>query len=238
MNKYFKYSGLELDFFEKAINWKSYYLKLCRNLFKHNYDVLEIGAGIGGISKVFIPSIRFSSWTLIEPDKNNFQRLTKNLNFTRNLKVNALNLSIEDYENDSHKFDLILLADVIEHIKDDKKTLNKLFKKLKPTGILIIFVPACQFLYSPFDKQIGHFRRYSIQSLEKLLPSDSKVIEKKYIDSIGFFASLVNKLFLKSPNPSIKQVLFWDRVWVPLSRFFDRLLFFKFGKNIYLAVSK
>ena len=78
----------------------------------------------------------------------------------------------------------------------------------------------------------------TIETLEKVLPLNSKVIDKKYIDSIGFFASLVNKLFLKSPNPSIKQVLFWHRVLVPLSRFFDKLLFFKFGKNIYLAVSK
>ena len=238
MNKLFKYSGLELDFFEKAINWKLYYLQLCRSLFKNNFDVLEIGAGIGAISKVFIPSTKFSSWTLIEPDKSNFERLINNLNFLRNSKVKALNLSIEDYENDPNKFDLILLADVIEHIEDDKKTLNKLFDKLKPSGILIIFVPACQFLYSPFDNQIGHFRRYSIQSLEKLLPLNSKVIDKKYIDSVGFFASLVNKLFLKSPNPNLKQVLFWDRVLVPLSRFFDRLFFFKFGKNIYLSVSK
>ena len=159
MKKYFKYSGLELEFFEKALNWKSYYFELCRNLFNYNFDVLEVGAGIGGISKVFIPSTRFSSWTMIEPDKNNFQYILKNLNFPENLKVNKLNLSIEDYKTDPKKFDLILLADVIEHIKDDKKTLNKLFKKLNPSGKLIIFVPACQFLYSAFDKQIGHFRR-------------------------------------------------------------------------------
>lgn len=238
MKTQFEYSGLELDFFEKAINWKSYYLKLCCNLFKKNHDILEIGAGIGGISKVFIPALEFSSWTLVEPDKNNFQKLIRNINFLKRNQVNALNLRIEEFENDSNCYDLILLADVIEHIQEDKNALEKLFSKLKADGKLIIFVPACQYLYSPFDKQIGHFRRYSMKSLEKILPPNSKVTEKKYIDSIGFFASLFNKLILKSSNPTIKQVLFWDKILVPLSKFFDRLFLYRFGKNIYLIVSK
>ena len=29
----FKYSGMELDFFEKAINWKKYYLKFSYKFF-------------------------------------------------------------------------------------------------------------------------------------------------------------------------------------------------------------
>ena len=145
------------------------------------------------------------------------EKLLINLNLPKRYNINALNLSFEDFESDSNKFDLILLVDVIEHIKDDKKVLKKLFNKLKPFGKMVIFVPACQYLYSPFDRQIGHFRRYSIKSLESILPLKSKVIERKYIDSVGFFASLYNKLLLRSKNPTIKQVLIWDRIIVPLS---------------------
>ena len=85
-----------------------------------------------------------------------------------------------------------------------------LFNKLNNSGKIIIFVPASKILFSEFDKQIGHFRRYDFKSLKRILPTKSKIIEMKYIDSIGFFASLVNKLFLKSNNPTLKQVLFWD----------------------------
>ena len=233
----FKYSGMELDFFEKAINWKKYYLKLSYKFFKKKSDFLEVGAGIGGLSKIFMPSVNYSSWTIIEPDQSNFKKLKANIDIINNNRINALNIRIDDFKEDKNKFDLILIADVLEHLENDKDTLGDLFNKLKPKGKIIIFVPACKFLFSEFDKQIGHFRRYSFKSLKEILPIKSKIIDIKYIDSIGFFASLFNKLFLKSNNPSIRQVLFWDRILIPLSRIFDRLLFYKFGKNIFLIIS-
>jgi len=107
---------------------------------------------------------------------------------------------------------------------------------LNDRGKIIIFVPAHQFLYSVFDKKIGHYRRYNISSLNAILPTELKNISYKYIDSIGFFASLANKFLLKSPTPSLKQVLFWDRYLIPLSRIFDRLMGFRFGKNIYAII--
>ena len=94
MIKKFKYSGLELDLFEQAVNRNSYYYELCFKLFKVNKKVLEVGAGIGGISKFFIPKTEFSSWTLIEPDSSNFVKLIKNINFKKKYNINALNSNI------------------------------------------------------------------------------------------------------------------------------------------------
>ena len=55
----FKYSGMELDFFEKAINWKKYYLKLSYKFFKKKSDFLEVGAELGILGLVFYLSIFF-----------------------------------------------------------------------------------------------------------------------------------------------------------------------------------
>ena len=130
------------------------------------------------------------------------------------------------------------MADVLEHLENDKEILDKLFKRLRLGGKVIIFVPACQFLFSDFDKKIGHFRRYSFDTLFNILPSNSKILDSKYIDSVGFFASLMNKLIMKESSPSLKQILFWDRIIVPLSKIFDKFFSFKFGKNIYLTILK
>ena len=51
--------------------------------------------------------------------------------------------------------------DVLEHIEDDKKEINRALEQLKPGGNIIFFVPAYQFLYSDFDKAIGHVKRYN-----------------------------------------------------------------------------
>ena len=59
------------------------------------------------------------------------------------------------------KFDLILLADVLEHIKDDKKIVNKLSKSLKNNGFILITVPSYKILFSKKDIILGHYRRYS-----------------------------------------------------------------------------
>ena len=46
-------------------------------------------------------------------------------------------------------FDTIIYIDVLEHILEDKKELEKATSFLKPGGYLIILSPAFQFLYSP-----------------------------------------------------------------------------------------
>jgi len=57
------------------------------------------------------------------------------------------------------------------------------------------------------------------------------------MDSMGFFASLVNKLLLKQSYPTHKQVQWWDKRLIPVSKITDRIFFYSFGKSI-LAVWK
>jgi 2-polyprenyl-3-methyl-5-hydroxy-6-metoxy-1,4-benzoquinol methylase len=52
-------------------------------------------------------------------------------------------------------YDIILLADVIEHVKKPKILINNLKKFLKKDGQIIITVPAYQFLFSKKDKVLG-----------------------------------------------------------------------------------
>ena len=64
-------------------------------------------------------------------------------------------------------FDLITLFDVLEHIKDDQAALNALANRLKPGGLLLINVPAFQFLFSRHDELHHHFRRYEWANLKR-----------------------------------------------------------------------
>ena len=65
--------------------------------------------------------------------------------------------------------DRLLLLDVLEHIEQDDAFLAKLAEVLTASGELLISVPAFQFLFSPHDVFLKHFRRYTISSLEKLV---------------------------------------------------------------------
>ena len=69
------------------------------------------------------------------------------------------------------KFELIFLFDVLEHIEDQQSFLDAVAFHLEETGTLIINVPAYQSLYSPYDKAVGHLRRYSIGYLKNVAKS-------------------------------------------------------------------
>lgn len=130
------------------------------------------------------------------------------------------------------RFDAILYVDVLEHLADDREELEQAVKRLRPGGNLIVVAPAYMGLYSPFDSQIGHFRRYTKESLTALTPVRLELNDFRYLDSIGVFCSLGNRLLLHSRKPTPAQILFWDKVLVPCSRFLDPLLDYALGRSL------
>jgi SAM-dependent methyltransferase len=224
-----RYIGRELELFEKAHHWKSYYGKMLRPYLRGS--VLEVGAGIGGTTTALCdPSI--ANWHCLEPDPLLSAQIQKKIDdgvLPKNVTIGTeYTFQLEQRE----QFDAILYMDVIEHIEDDYKELQTANQLLKPGGALIVLVPAHQFLYTPFDKKLGHFRRYSKDRLTSAAPSslDPKIL--RYLDSVGMSASLANKLFLKSELPTEGQISLWDNWMVPLSRVTDWLTGYNVGKSV------
>jgi hypothetical protein len=122
--------------------------------------------------------------------------------------------------------------DVLEHIKADAAELARAALHLKPNGTLAVLAPALQWLFTPFDAAIGHYRRYSKNSLRSIIPGCLRETKCIYLDSAGLLASLGNKLLLRSSIPSKAQIQFWDRAMVPISRYTDRALNHAIGKSI------
>lgn len=58
------------------------------------------------------------------------------------------------------QYDMVLILDVLEHIKDDSSFLGTAMKYLKPGGWMVAGVPAHQKLFSSYDRLMGHVRRY------------------------------------------------------------------------------
>jgi SAM-dependent methyltransferase len=229
------YIGNELELFEKAHNWKAYYRKLLKLYLTG--DVLEAGAGIGGSTKSLCDGTQ-RSWVCLEPDvalAQNIERMLANRELPACCSVvtgTIVDLPVEK------KFDAIMYIDVIEHIDDDAAELQRAADRLKPGGALIVLVPAHQWLYSPFDKAIGHYRRYNKKRLLQALPHNVKLKHLRYMDSVGLCASSANKLFLKQSYPTPKQIQFWDNVIVPLSKIVDPMTGYMLGKSLVMVATK
>jgi SAM-dependent methyltransferase len=226
-----RYVGRELELFALATNWK-HYVKAQIGEYLAG-DVLEIGAGIGGTTlAIHDGSVR--RWICLEPDAN----LAKQLRIAvRNCGVHAPDVIAGSLRTlaDRPSFDCVLYLDVLEHIHDDRLQIEETARLVRPGGHIIVLSPAHQWLFSEFDKSIGHLRRYNKRSLRSLMPLGW--IERKlaYLDSVGVLLSLANALALRQALPSRLQLSLWDRLCVPLSRIVDCVLFWNFGKSV-LAV--
>lgn len=79
--------------------------------------------------------------------------------------------TLESLQLPSNSISAIGAFDVLEHLENPNSLLSEIHRVLKPGGLLLLTVPAHQWLYSDFDESIGHFRRYSkrllISSLEQ-----------------------------------------------------------------------
>ena len=70
---------------------------------------------------------------------------------------------------DADSLDVIALLDVLEHIDDDRAVLAECHRVLKPGALLLMTVPAYQWLWSGHDEALGHRRRYRRSALAALV---------------------------------------------------------------------
>ena len=223
------YIGDELELFEIATTWKAYFARHLAPFISG--DVAEVGAGLGGTTRLLCTGAE-TTWTALEPDADLCSEISRKLAAgTLPKTVTPIVGTLADLEPEV-LFDTILYIDVLEHIEHDKAEVERAAAHLKPGGHLIVLAPAHQSLYTPFDKAIGHFRRYTKSSLLALEPSGLQVHKAFYLDSVGMLASLANKLLLKQAQPKRSQIRFWDRVLVPASKLFDVLTAKALGKTV------
>ena len=224
-----RYIGGELPLFSLATNWKRY-LKAALQGFLIG-DVLEVGSGIGGTT-VALHDGTARWWVCLEPDIQNVRELQSVLiqgshqNHTAVIAGSLRALAQRPF------FDCVLYIDVLEHIEDDQSEIEAAAGLVKSGGYIVVISPAHQWLFSEFDRSIGHLRRYNKRTLRSLIPSGWTEYTMVYLDSVGFFLSLANLLALKQAMPSNRQIYVWDRVCVPFSRLLDSLSFGTFGKSI------
>lgn len=223
------YIGNELQLFEKAKNWKDYYGSMIKPYLKGT--VMEVGAGIGSTAQSLCDGSQ-QSWICLEPDHELAAQIESKINNKTLPSCCTLRKGILRDQPQEEKYNAIIYIDVIEHIEDDASELNEAASRLKDGGHLIILVPAHNWLFSPFDKAIGHFRRYNKEMLRNAVPSSLNSIALRYLDGVGLAASAANKLLLKQSYPTEKQILFWDRMMVPVSRITDALIGFSAGKSV------
>lgn len=146
--------------------------------------IFDVGAGLGRMVSYYIKDCEYAVASDIFDDQVDFMNKTyKRYNHFSAVKIDIMNDDISNFEG---KFDTVLCVNVLEHIEDDKRAVERMKSLLMDGGNLILFVPALQKLYCSFDKNVGHHRRYNAGELGTLgNECDMKVIDNHYFNIAG-----------------------------------------------------
>lgn len=193
-------------------------------------DVAEVGAGCGNISRLLLKQ-PLRSLCAIEPSAEMYPLLREVL--ARDPRATAHRARLAELRPTLEaRFDSILYVNVLEHIVDDAAELRDARACLRPGGHLCIFVPALPWLFSRFDGEVGHERRYRRGELRMRVESAGfEVLRLHYFDFVGIVPWLVLYRLL-GRVPAKADVTLYDRVAVPVARIVERWAAPPIGKNL------
>jgi SAM-dependent methyltransferase len=126
------------------------------------YRVLEVGCGDGN-------TLRMLEQTCVGSRPVGMDLFAEGLLYARRRTDALLVRGRMEQPPFSVRFHLVGLFDVLEHLEDDRAVLKLLRALVEPGGALILTVPAHQKLWSRFDEEAHHCRRYDPASLEARL---------------------------------------------------------------------
>ena len=166
------YTGCgNLEAMAEARNYNNYLISMIEKT-PHglkNKKILDFGAGTGTYADI----LRMKGIVVdcLEPDKT-LQKTPK----SKGYKI--LN-NIDELETES--YDLIYALNVLEHIEDDNKIFSLLAKALTKKGVILVYVPAFQSLFSSMDKLVAHYRRYRKPRLRMMAEDNNlEIVELHY----------------------------------------------------------
>jgi SAM-dependent methyltransferase len=124
-------------------------------------EVLEIGAGEGAMGTRLA---RRFTYVGVEPDERSFQKARVRVEHARGTALQG-DLSILG----TSVFDLVCAFEVLEHLNDDRAALHEWRERIRPGGWLVLSVPANAGRFGPWDRSVGHYRRYQRKDLANAL---------------------------------------------------------------------
>ena len=185
--------------------------------------VAELGVGRGNLSKF----IRQHEHVLLTDYRTDYlEELQGKWRHHPNLRIGKLDMTARaDYEQlRSFAPDSVVFLNVLEHIEDDNAVLANLFEVVPPGCRVVVLVPFNMKLFSEFDRQLGHFRRYGESELENKFRTAGFEVEKQFFfNKIGVLAWYAANTLGKQSALKPWQLKIYNFL-TPLFRILDKIL--------------
>jgi trans-aconitate methyltransferase len=199
--------------YQGRVFWATQLIRLYREKLKHRdaLQYIDLGCGTGGFARQIQREFKIDKMALIDGDPAVLQLAS------RNDGIEAHQLDFGTKFHLPWKPNLVSCMDVLEHIKDDLGFLKRVTEQLAWGGACVISVPAFPSLYSEWDKQLGHHRRYTPRTLAAVVKQAGlSLVTMKFMWSFLMPAAPVRKLRAKryaqsmefeAVNPAVNRLL-------------------------------
>jgi SAM-dependent methyltransferase len=190
--------------------------------------VLEVGSGIGNMSRFFIDRER-----VVLTDTEAAYRAVLEEKYGARENVDVVNLSLPEVPGalSGQDFDTIVCLNVLEHIDDDVASLQAMYDMMQPAGRLVLLVPAFPALYGTHDRALGHYRRYTRKLLRARYASAGFAMRHlEYFNLAGMPGWWVTGRVLRRDLIPTGSLALYDML-VPLFRL-ERLIPFRVGQSL------
>lgn len=185
---------------ESSYWWFSARREIIETIFKKyledeaggDFKIIDIGCGMGGEINWLE---KYGDVYAIDPEPEAVSFSKARARNPNQVTIGSLPSQI----NFGKIFDCVIALDVLEHVEDDRSSLEFIFNNLlKDGGFLILTVPAYKFLWSPNDVFNLHKRRYSLSELKnKVEQTGFQILKLSYYNTILFPVALLIKLLSK-----------------------------------------
>jgi glycosyltransferase involved in cell wall biosynthesis len=176
--------------------------------------VLEIGAGIGNLTRVLIPRVK--CYVAADIDGEHRARLATRFQHRHNLHVQHCDLAEAADFTSLGGMDTVVCLNVLEHIEDDIQGLRNIHSALAKGGRAIVLVPHGQEIFGTLDAALGHYRRYSHEELQQKMEQAGfrveRILDFNRISRPGWY---VTGKWLKRTTLGAMQMKVFDQlVWL------------------------
>lgn len=179
------------------------------------FKILNIGCGTGGT----IPTLEKYGKVVNIDTSPEALKFLKMKGYIGNLTTDY-RLPFNDGE-----FDIVVALDVLEHIDQDRSSIDEWKRILRKKGKIIVTVPAYEFLWSGHDTSLHHQRRYTKNRLDWDLRKSSLIkIKNTYMITFSFFLVVGFRLLYKSSRKNMTENTSYVNIPSIINRLFDRML--------------
>lgn len=170
--------------------------------------IVDIGCYDGSMFEVLKRSLKNVDYTGIDADK-----IALEIALHRGAKVMNINFEVDQLPFENNSIDIIIMGEILEHLRDPEKLLKKAQEILKPSGVIVISLPNECTIYHRIKMLLGrgidgtgfapgyHLHFPTILQNRQFVQKYFKIIREAYWYHLGlgkfgvFFDPLLGYLF-------------------------------------------